>query len=361
MLIPLPYGQVRVCTNAATGSPCTPVASGITDQFGNTVSVVGGNFGQITTDVVGRFIFGCVAGTNYLIQGQAALSNTPSFSYLITCPGVGTAQILATANTWTNTNLFNAAVTFASTTTFNSTNVFNGSTSFPGGITGITCINTVCIQTSGSNASITDTTGAANPRFSIQGTSNNTAVGEDMYITATQAQTGGSRGGHVVLGGGNGAGAGAGGSIYAAPGTGGGASVPSIFLDGSTPSSGALPTTQVHYSRVHSGGGTAVVTGDFTLSAGWGNTATKTAVGGTDAAGFLTITANGAGIAGNPSVTFTFHDGTWGTTVFCTFSRGEANSPGATFTSATGTTSVGTFFAGTPVAATQYTMFWNCQ
>lgn len=116
-----------------------------------------------------------------------------------------------------------------------------------------------------------------------------------------------------------------------------------------------------NYNRVHSGGGSAVVAGDFSLSAGWGSTATKPSVVGTDAAGALNITANGAGIGANPNVTFTFHDGSWGTTVFCTFTRGDGNAPVAVFTSATGTTSVGTFFAGTPVSGTTYTMFWTCQ
>jgi hypothetical protein len=65
------------------------------------------------------------------------------------------------------------------------------------------------------------------------------------------------------------------------------------------------------------GGGTALVAGDITLSAGWGNTATLSALGGTDAAFRLTVTPNGTGIAANPTITVAFHDGSWGTIPIC--------------------------------------------
>src|SRR5262249_30043157 len=87
-------------------------------------------------------------------------------------------------------------------------------------------------------------------------------------------------------------------------------------------------------------GGNNVVTGDFPLSAGWGNTPTKDAVTGTDLAGSLPLTANGAGIAAAPSVTFTFHDGAFPVAAKVIAGRGEvappsndqfiANNPGTT-------------------------------
>jgi len=80
----LSFAQVRVCTLPATGIPCTPVAS-ITDQFGNPLSISGGNFGQLTTDVVGRFSFGCTPGL-YQVQVEAVGSNTPNLNYPVTCP-----------------------------------------------------------------------------------------------------------------------------------------------------------------------------------------------------------------------------------------------------------------------------------
>jgi len=85
--IPISYGQVRVCTLPATGSPCTPLAS-ITDVFGNPLSVAGGNFGQVFTDVQGNFNFGCPAG-NYEIQIVAQSSNVPQLNYDVTCPTTG--------------------------------------------------------------------------------------------------------------------------------------------------------------------------------------------------------------------------------------------------------------------------------
>src|SRR5258707_8175942 len=61
VMAPISYGQVRVCNTPASGSPCTPLAS-IFDLNGNALSVTGGNFGQLTTDVTGQFSFQCTAG-----------------------------------------------------------------------------------------------------------------------------------------------------------------------------------------------------------------------------------------------------------------------------------------------------------
>jgi hypothetical protein len=88
-LIPISYGQVRVCTSLDIGtstSPCPDVAS-ITDIYGNPLTIVSGNFGQITTDVVGRFSFGCTSGNSYEIQVVASSSNVPTLNYPISCPG----------------------------------------------------------------------------------------------------------------------------------------------------------------------------------------------------------------------------------------------------------------------------------
>lgn len=52
---------------------------------------------------------------------------------------------------------------------------------------------------------------------------------------------------------------------------------------------------------------------DFALSAGWGATATVSAiaVGSGDARARVTVLANGAGVAANPTITLTFRDGKW--------------------------------------------------
>lgn len=83
-LIPIQYGQVRVCGSPAIGSPCVNTAT-ITDLSGNPLPIVGGNFGQLTTDVTGRFSFGCTVG-NYVIQVAGSSSNVPQLNYPITCP-----------------------------------------------------------------------------------------------------------------------------------------------------------------------------------------------------------------------------------------------------------------------------------
>lgn len=57
--------------------------------------------------------------------------------------------------------------------------------------------------------------------------------------------------------------------------------------------------------------GTAFVTGNFTLSAGWGATAAVNSVRGTDMAGVVTFTAAGAGLAPDPTVSFNWKDGTF--------------------------------------------------
>src|SRR5207244_28108 len=62
--------------------------------------------------------------------------------------------------------------------------------------------------------------------------------------------------------------------------------------------------------RLKTSGGTALVAGDFTLSAGWGTGATVTGVVGTDQGWTITVTAAGTPAA-NPTVSLTFHDGTW--------------------------------------------------
>ncbi len=108
----LPYAQVRVCTySAAPTIPCSPTAN-ITDVFGTPLSIVGGNFGQLQTDVIGRYNFGCNFG-NFTVQIAPTGSNTPLAQYAVTCPSGPTSPIiLGTANVWTSTNTFNQQVTF---------------------------------------------------------------------------------------------------------------------------------------------------------------------------------------------------------------------------------------------------------
>jgi hypothetical protein len=63
-------------------------------------------------------------------------------------------------------------------------------------------------------------------------------------------------------------------------------------------------------------------------------------------------------MAANPTVTLTFHDGTWFAAPFAVVGRNDPNSPaGAPTWSITPTTLVITFH-GTPVAGSSYTFAW---
>lgn len=74
---------------------------------------------------------------------------------------------------------------------------------------------------------------------------------------------------------------------------------------------GNVTLTKATVSRVSDHNGTALVAGDFALSASWGSTATKTVNRGVDGAFSFTVTEGGTGQAANPTVTLTFHDGSW--------------------------------------------------
>lgn len=109
--------------------------------------------------------------------------------------------------------------------------------------------------------------------------------------------------------------------------------------------------------RLRPSAGTAHVAGDWALSGGWGTTATASVASGCkDSGGLLQITANGAGIAANPTVTLTFKDGTWTVAPRGVASRTDGSAPAAGYwrnSGATATTIIWTF-EGTPVAGTTY-------
>lgn len=111
---PIPYGSVRVCSLPLTQQqPCLPLAT-ITDINGVTLSnAIGSNFGQLTTDVTGKFLFGCVNGVNYQVQIQQSASNTPALNYPITCPGGLGAGGLAGNLAFTGNNTHSGTETFA--------------------------------------------------------------------------------------------------------------------------------------------------------------------------------------------------------------------------------------------------------
>lgn len=117
------------------------------------------------------------------------------------------------------------------------------------------------------------------------------------------------------------------------------------------PSNGATEVNRVRASL-----GTALVAGDFALSAGWGNTASVGSVSGTDQFCQFTITSAGTGQGASPTCILTFKDGTWTSAPIVQVNRQEfANQATMTFTVTTVTaTAVTLTFNGTPVAAETY-------
>jgi hypothetical protein len=111
-------------------------------------------------------------------------------------------------------------------------------------------------------------------------------------------------------------------------------------------------------NRLWANYGTGLAPSDFSLS-GWGSSASVSVYpGSTDQRGQIVVTANGSGIGANPTVTLTFHDGTWFSAPFAIVGRNDANAPaGAPTWSITPTTLVITF-QGTPVAGRYYTFTW---
>lgn len=106
--------------------------------------------------------------------------------------------------------------------------------------------------------------------------------------------------------------------------------------------------------------GTALVAGDIALSAGWGTTASVSAISGTDQRFEFTITSAGTGQGASPTFTPTFKDGTWGTAPYPTCVRTTGSQPtvGARVTNRTATTFTATW-DGTPVATETYSFL--CQ
>lgn len=137
-------------------------------------------------------------------------------------------------------------------------------------------------------------------------------------------------------------------SVY----SGGAASVKVAGIDG-----GGVTSVK----RVKTNFGTQLVAGDFVLSAGWGTTAAVTAITGTDAGAVFTVTANGTGIAANPTITLTFHDGTWTNVPLVVSKQVGGTGQRSDVTDApTATTWVGTYI-GTPVAGSTYIFGFLCQ
>jgi hypothetical protein len=101
---------------------------------------------------------------------------------------------------------------------------------------------------------------------------------------------------------------------------------------------------------------TWLVTGDFTLGAGWGNTASITtlAQNSTDKGFIVEITAGGSGIAANPTCKLTFKDSAYTYPPFASVTM-SAGSGARAFTNMGRTADWVEFtYLGTPVAGSTY-------
>jgi hypothetical protein len=111
-------------------------------------------------------------------------------------------------------------------------------------------------------------------------------------------------------------------------------------------------------NRLQANYGTGLASSDFSLS-GWGSSASVSVYpGSNDQRGEIAVTAAGSGMAANPTVTLTFHDGTWFAAPFAVVGRNDANAPAGTPTWRTTATTLVITFQGTPVAGSYYTFTW---
>lgn len=122
-------------------------------------------------------------------------------------------------------------------------------------------------------------------------------------------------------------------------------------------------TAKVEMKRATYDGGTTVVAGDFVPSANWGNTASVgiTLATSKDGAAVITVTSSGTGQGANPTVAYTFHDGTWSNTPACEIHQtGGTGAMQFTPVTARSATAYTWQWTGTPVAASTYEFTIQC-
>lgn len=109
--------------------------------------------------------------------------------------------------------------------------------------------------------------------------------------------------------------------------------------------------------RLRTTQGTALVAGDFALSAGWGATASISNVlaGSKDQRGEFTVTANGAGLAANPTITLTWKNGAWPSSPFAIVKRNGGTGANTEPTWVASATTLTMTWPNTPVAGLTYT------
>jgi hypothetical protein len=126
-----------------------------------------------------------------------------------------------------------------------------------------------------------------------------------------------------------------------------------ISADLTSGTSATLPT-------LNFGNSSSVSLAEFTLSAGWGDTASLVA-GGSFAMGNIQISANGAGLSANPAVVFTFPKNEAGSqppNIVWSRSDGTIEQTGFWLISSLTPTDVTWVFVGTPVAGQNIGVQW---
>lgn len=121
-------------------------------------------------------------------------------------------------------------------------------------------------------------------------------------------------------------------------------------------------TTAVGKSRLALRGGTATTTGDWAASAGWGASATVSAVTGNDSRGTVTVTTNALDTpTANPTITLTFKDGTFTSAPFALVNMDDTSTGliTATVSCHTTATTLVIQFDGTPTALSALTYKFN--
>lgn len=122
-------------------------------------------------------------------------------------------------------------------------------------------------------------------------------------------------------------------------------------------STGSIST---YMNRLILAGGTALTASNFTLSAGFGSTASVSSVVGTDSNWQITVTAGGSGIASIPTITLTFADGAWPNAPIAQ-SKPTGGTGGLVSTQDATTTTTWTMtFLGTPGSGSTYSFEGLC-
>jgi hypothetical protein len=133
---------------------------------------------------------------------------------------------------------------------------------------------------------------------------------------------------------------------------------------------GTSASALVSTKRIVPNQGSAVVAGDFNISAAqscngitsgsWGSTSIVVLVLGTDSAGLIQVSASGTGQSANPCIKMTYHDGSFGTGSIPQFSRSDVSAPqNVLLVCTTGPTQAACVFTGTPVAGNTYQFNWS--